>query len=214
MLTSGKENYLKTIYNENLKNNKITNKLIAELLDVSAPSVSEMISRLIEEDLICKNSEFGYTLTPKGKEATQILLKKHRLWEVFLINHLGYSWDEVHNDADILEHVTSNRLLERLNVFLGKPKFCPHGKAIYGNYEDDYMGFRLNELKVGFKGYINAIEDNKELLKYLTTKTIEPTQEFEIISIDEFDKSMVIKTLIKEIFISDKAASQIYVKQK
>lgn len=214
MITKSQEDYLKIIFDENLKQNKITNKFISNSLNIKAPSVSNMLQKLINDSLIEKDELLGFSLTNKGKDLTKELLSKHRLWEVFLIDYLGYTWDEVHNDADKLEHVTSNELLIKLNEFLGKPKTCPHGKLIYINTDEKRttLGNNLSELKVGYEGVINVIEDNKELLKYLDNKKIKLYDEFKIININKFDQSITLKVDEKDIIISNLAASKIYVK--
>src|SRR5690554_2511812 len=117
-ISSNQEDYLKVIYLENLKGNHLSNKMIAEKMSVAAPSASDMLGKLTKLELLSKDEAYGFKLSAKGIEVTQRLLKKHRLWEVFLIEKLDYTWDEVHEDADALEHATSNELMERLNKYL------------------------------------------------------------------------------------------------
>lgn len=214
-MTPSQENYLKTIYNENLKGNKITNKFISDMMNVSAPSVSEMMNKLIEAKLLRKDRVLGFALTDEGIAKTQILLKKHRLWEVFLINHLGYTWDEVHKDADVLEHVTSDQLLDRLNKFLGKPQYCPHGKVIYGNgIEESFSkAQKLISVDKGFEGYIHIIDDDKDLLQYLAKKEIKINEEITVADIDNFDSTIILKINERLVSISPMAAERIYVKR-
>ena len=117
MMSPNREDYIKTIFNQNEKNIKLNNKRLAELLNVSPASTSEMIRKLIESGHVERDSKKGLTLTTKGREEAETLVQKHRLWEVFLVEHLGYSWTEVHDDAEILEHSTSDKLAKRLNQF-------------------------------------------------------------------------------------------------
>lgn len=214
MITSNQEDYLKIIYDENLKQNKITNKHISDKLDIKAPSVTAMLNKLILEDYLIKDNKLGFILTNKGKEVTEELLSKHRLWELFLIEHLNYTWDEVHHDADQLEHVTSDQLLDKINTFLGKPTKCPHGKPIYINIkkEADSFGEILINQKINYKGKISVIEDNSELLLYLTDKNININDEFILISKNKLDQSLVLNINNTNITISNYAASKIFVK--
>ncbi len=214
-ISSSQEDYLKTIYLENLKGNFITNKLISDKMDVSAPSVSGMLSKLTALDYLKKDEDYGYKVTDKGIVLTQALLKKHRLWEVFLIEKLGYSWDEVHEDADALEHVTSDKLLNKLNDFLGRPKFCPHGKVIYGNGIEENFDtvIKLSEMNVGDKGAIHIIEDDMLLLQQLNKKGLRIHDEFTVENIDEFDQTMSIRMNGQNINISTQAANMIYIRR-
>lgn len=214
MPTRGQEDYLKIIFDENLKKNKITNKFISDELNIKAPSVTHMLQRLKTDELIIKDKNLGFKLTEKGEKKTKTLLSKHRLWELFLIEYLGYTWDEVHGDADLLEHVTSDNLFNKLNIFLKKPKRCPHGKPIYINDDTNQslLELKLSDLKVNEQKSITVIEDSGELLKYLDEKNIDLNDEFKVININDFDKSITINIKDQNITISQLAASKIYVK--
>lgn len=213
MATSGQGDYLKIIYSENLKENKINNKFIAKSLNISAPSVSAMIKKLISDNFITLNKKLGIILTEQGINEVKTLLSKHRLWELFLIDKLNYSWDEVHEDADILEHVTSNKLLNKLNEYLKFPKTCPHGKPIYINNDvNSYLNTKkLSEAKVGFKGIIKVIEDNELLLKHLANKNIFINLEITVININSFDQSMDIKYQNQTTTLTIDATSKIFI---
>lgn len=213
MVTRNQEDYLKVIYDENLKGTKITNKFISDSLNIKAPSVSGMLNKLIDDGYLVKDNKFGFLLTDEGMKITELLLSKHRLWELFLIEHLGYTWDEVHKDADKLEHVTSDHLLKKLNIFLGMPKNCPHGKPIYINNKNviDSFGDKLIDKSVNFKGYINVIEDDSDLLVYLTNKGIKINDDFEIIEMSNLDQSVILLINNEKITISMYAANRIYV---
>lgn len=214
-ISSNQEDYLKAIYLENLKGTLITNKLIADKMNVSAPSVSDMLNKLIKSKYLSKDDIYGFKLTEEGIGLTQTLLKKHRLWEVFLIEKLCYSWDEVHEDADALEHVTSHKLMNRLNEYLGKPKFCPHGKVIYGNgiEENFHSVVKMSELKVAQEGAIHIIEDDVLLLQYLANKNLKIHDHFIVEKIDDFDKTLILNVNGKKAEISAQAAAMIYVRR-
>lgn len=210
-MTRSQEGYLKIIYENNLKKIKLTNKSLAQAMEVSPPSAWEMIDKLLKAGLIKRDEALGFSLSQAGKEKTQLILKKHRLWEVFLIDHLGYSWDEVHEDAVFLEHVTSDRLEERLNDFLGRPKFCPHGKIIYGNSSDnDQELVSLASLRPGFKGRVLAIDDDSKLLVYLEKKGLVIGSHIELLAIDDYDGSFKIKLDSEKVDLAAKAGPSIY----
>ncbi|NLW15172.1 MAG: metal-dependent transcriptional regulator [Erysipelothrix sp.] len=215
-MTRSQEDYLKVIYVENLKRNMITNKLISEKMEVSAPSVSDMLNKLIKADLLVKSKDYGYKLSESGIEATQELLKKHRLWEVFLIEKLGYSWDEVHEESDVLEHVTSLKLMDKLNEYLDKPQYCPHGKVIYGNgIEENLEDIKsMNFMQVGDTGSIHIIEDDILLLQYLSKKEVKIHDIFLVESQDAFDGTLHLSVNGTKVDISERAASMIYVRSE
>ncbi|MEG0678352.1 MAG: metal-dependent transcriptional regulator, partial [Carnobacterium sp.] len=129
-MTPNKEDYLKIIYELGGTEKKINNKEIVKRLGVSAASVSEMMSKLLKEGYIERLPYQGVELNEKGLRKASTLIRKHRLWEVFLVEHLGYSWNEVHAEAEVLEHVSSIELTNRLENYLNFPKICPHGGMI------------------------------------------------------------------------------------
>ena len=125
-MTPNKEDYLKCIYEIGSRHKKITNKEIAQLMQVSPPAVTEMMKKMLAEELLVKDKKAGYLLTDLGLRLVSDLYRKHRLIEVFLVNHLGYSTDEIHEEAEVLEHTVSERFVERLDAMLQYPKICPH----------------------------------------------------------------------------------------
>mgnify|MGYP000874763307 FL=1 len=125
------EDYLKGIYSLKEKNN-YSNKNLAIYLNISPASVSEMIKKLSNENYLKVNGK-DLELTEKGSELAKDIIRKHRVWEVFLVDKLGYDKSEIHDEAEILEHVTSEKLLKKLEKFLFYPKKCPHGKPIFSD---------------------------------------------------------------------------------
>lgn len=168
-MTPNKEDYLKEIGKLGGGENLVSNKQIAEVLRVSPASVSEMLSKLEKEGFIEYEPYRGIRLTQTGKRHSVMLLRSHRLWEVFLHRHLGCAWSEVHEDAELLEHVTSPRLAGRLDEFLGHPGFCPHGSAIpRENGDISILPLRrLSTMAVGESSTIRRVTEEKELLDYL-----------------------------------------------
>lgn len=125
------ENYLKAIFKlyEQLEKPVSTNAIAAEMT-TSAASVSDMLKRLRDKDLINYEKYKGVTLTMNGNSIATRLIRRHRLWEVFLVDKLDFSWDEIHDIAEELEHINSSKLTNQLDAFLGFPKFDPHGDPI------------------------------------------------------------------------------------
>ena len=125
-MTPNKEDYLKCIYEIGTEEGKISNKEIANRMQVSPPAVTEMIKKLISEDLIIKDKVKGYLLTKTGKINVAELYRKHRLIEVFLVDHLQYTCDLIHQEAEILEHTVSDHFINALDRLLNYPQTCPH----------------------------------------------------------------------------------------
>src|SRR5690606_14154165 len=121
------ENYLKAIYHLSHFHKKgISTNAISQMIETKASSVTDMIKKLDDKGLISYQKYQGVSLTPEGLLAAKMIVRKHRLWEVFLVEKLGFAWDEVHDIAEELEHINSEKLIDRLDVFLGHPTEDPH----------------------------------------------------------------------------------------
>lgn len=180
-MSPNREDYLKAIFNANEQGIKLTNKGLAEELNISPASSSEMISKLVEAKKVERHSKLGIVLTPSGRaEATQ-LVRKHRLWEVFLVEHLGYTWTEIHEEAEVLEHVTSDKLADRLDAFLGNPAYCPHGSVVYGNEPHD-ISVPLVSLETGERSQLVEVHDDINTLSQLEAHAIQLGAQIEIVS--------------------------------
>lgn len=190
-----------------------SNKQIVSSLDVSAASVSEMISKLVKEELVEHSPYQGVQLTASGLQKASSLIRKHRLWEVFLVEHLDYSWNEVHDDAEVLEHVTSEHLADHLENYLNHPEHCPHGGSIPKKEEVVHEERRqtLESYPVGTKVRIARVLDEKELLDYLVTIDLNINEEYEIVDIAAYEGPITIQNDRKKIPVSFKAASTIFV---
>ena len=125
-----KEDYLKTIYELGGDKEQVSNKDIAKVLKISPPSVSEMIKKLLHDGYVEYTVYQGIKLTEYGAEEARKIRRRHLLWEVFLVEKLGYNPEEVHDEAEKLEHVTNKKLEEKLDEYLNYPKVCPHGSNI------------------------------------------------------------------------------------
>ncbi|MCZ1904529.1 metal-dependent transcriptional regulator [Enterococcus faecium] len=212
-MTPNREDYLKIILELGGDTTKVNNKQIVSSLDVSAASVSEMISKLVKEELVEHSPYQGVQLTASGLQKASSLIRKHRLWEVFLVEHLDYSWNKVHDDAEVLEHVTSEHLADHLENYLNHPEHCPHGGSIPKKEEVVHEERRqtLESYPVGTKVRIARVLDEKELLDYLVTIDLNINEEYEIVDIAAYEGPITIQNDRKKIPVSFKAASTIFV---
>ncbi|AEV95558.1 metal-dependent transcriptional regulator [Pediococcus claussenii] len=168
-MTPMKEDYLKIIFELGGTKNKVSNKQIANSLDIAAGSVTEMVSKLVEDGLATHTPYAGIALTDEGVEVAEQLVRRHRIWETFLVDKLHYKLSEVHTDAEQLEHVNSEKIINDLDAFLGHPKHCPHGGVIptADGYYPEYSHVQLSELKDGDVAVVDRLADNRDLLTYL-----------------------------------------------
>lgn len=216
-ISPSKEDYLKAIHSLDGAHRKISNKSIADLLAVSAASVSEMNSRLVKEELVSHTPYKGVQLTEKGIKSANLLIRKHRLWEVFLYEKLDFQWDEVHAEADRLEHASSNLLVERLYEFLGQPKYDPHGGLIPnadGTVDEATLSlYPLREVALNDFFRIKEVVDDRELLTYLFENNITLNQNYQLIDKNSYDGAVTIldQERNKEVLISGKAVDNIQV---
>lgn len=214
-MTQSKEDYLKLIYQEGGQNERISNKTIADKLRIAPASVTEMLNKLHKDGYVDYLAYKGSKLTDKGLRACIHVVRSHRLWEVFLMRHLNYTWSEAHEDAHLLEHATPKRMTERLDLFLNHPAYCPHGSAIPksdGKLSSVQL-FALADISVGISVFIRQVTEQKELLDYLQNKEVEIGKQAEIISKEDYEGPVTIQINEKQIKISYKAANQIFVEK-
>ncbi|AUJ31286.1 MAG: metal-dependent transcriptional regulator [Liquorilactobacillus nagelii] len=215
-MTPMKEDYLKIIFELGGTKNKISNKQIALSLNVAAGSVTEMVSKLVKEGLASHTPYAGISLTDEGIELAEQLVRRHRLWEVFLFGKLKYKLADVHDDAEILEHTTSDRLMDHLDRFLDYPTHCPHGGVIPsadGRYEEDSHTV-LADIADGQSVVVERFIDNHDLLTYLDDLKLKIGEELTIIEHTPFEGPVKIRLhkTKQEINVSFKAAHYIFVK--
>ena len=209
-IDTGRDDYISAIYELIEKKEIATNKKISEILGVKAASVSEMLKKLAEEGEVYTENK-SILLTETGKMRARALLTKHRLWELFLVEYLGYSWQDVHEDAKALEYVTSNGLKDRLNEFLNKPMHCPHGNEIYENHPETDKLKKLSEVSKGISCRLHKVEDDRDLIEYLEEKRIALGDEFVVKDIDDFDDSILVSSASEDKHIAGKAAVRMMV---
>ena len=197
MQTFSEENYLKVIYNLDKQGiKKITPTAIAEALNNNPASVIDMLKKLGDKKLLAYEKTKGAKLTPSGKAVAISVIRKHRLWEVFLLEKLGYEWDQVHDIAEQLEHIHYTDLADKLDKFLGFPKYDPHGDPIpSANGEMVSLNrIMLEEANVGKTYKVVGVKDtNPEFLQYLKKLEIGIGTKITIKEKIPFDNSMVIR---------------------
>jgi len=215
-LSYAEENYLKAILKlSGSPDGTVSTNAIAAQLETSAASVTDMLKKLSDKELITYQKYKGAMLTEDGQRIATSLVRKHRLWEVFLVQSLGMTWDEVHEIAEELEHIQSDRLIERLDAFLGYPRFDPHGDPI-PNAQGKYTlraQIPLVELKPGQEGIVIGVrEDETSFLKHLNDKGITIGKAVTILSNDEYDHTLRISIDDLELNLSGKVARNIMIK--
>lgn len=215
-MTFSEENYLKTIYHLTIvSDSEISTNAIAEKMETKASSVTDMLKKLAEKDLVNYKKYQGVSLTEKGRLSAKMIVRKHRLWEVFLVEKLDFSWDEVHDIAEQLEHIKSEKLINKLDDFLGNPTEDPHGDPI-PDANGQIIKIEkqlLSEFPLQQKGICVGVKDtSSEFLKYLDKQQIALGSTIEVLSKETFDASLKIKVDQKELVVSNKIAANLYLK--
>lgn len=216
MYSFTEENYLKSIFKLSYPLLEgVSTNAIAEDLSTKAASVTDMLKKLAEKDLINYEKYKGVSLTKKGSKVAISIVRKHRLWEVFLYDKLKFGWDEVHEIAEQLEHIQSEKLIDRLNEFLGNPKQDPHGDLIpdkNGKFPE-LEKIKLSEARIGSRYKITGVKDeNVALLQHLEKLGIKLGLEIIIDERFEFDGSLILnlKSLGK-VQVSTEVANHVFV---
>ncbi len=215
MLTLAEENHLKAILSISLINpKKITTNAIAKEISISPASVSDMLKKLLEKKLIKYEKYQGVSLSKKGLILATNILRKHRLWECFLVNKLKFDWAEVHDIAEQLEHIRSVKLIDKLDSYLNFPKYDPHGEPIpskNGEFpKNKYTP--LNKLSAGEKGQVMGVTiDEKSFLDYLTKLNINIGTNLHVLDIIIFDNSINVLIDDKKTHISNDVAKHLLI---
>ena len=215
-MTTSEENYLKVIYHlSNLSPKGVNTNAIAAMLDTKASSVTDMLKKLSEKDWIHYQKYQGVSLTDKGKFNAKIIVRKHRLWEVFLVEKLGFAWDEVHEVAEELEHIQSEKLINQLDQFLNFPSFDPHGDPI-PNAKGEIIKIEkqlVSEIEVGKTITCVGVKDTSvDFLQYLNKQNISLGTKMKVLEKEPFDGTLKIEINNSVLVISNKIATNLYVK--
>jgi DtxR family Mn-dependent transcriptional regulator len=214
--SNSEENYLKTIFHLQLENGTVTTNLLAEQLHARASSITDMMKKLSAKNLVIYKPYYGFHLNSEGKKAAIGIIRRHRLWEYFLSQKLQFGWDEVHVIAEELEHVSSKKLIDKLDAFLNFPQFDPHGDPIpdskgkikYANK------LTLHQLPVNQPARVIRVNNQStEMLELLKIKNISIGSEIEVKKHFVFDGSLTVKINPNKIeTISEQLAKNIFVK--
>ena len=217
MYSLSEENYLKSIYHlETISGKGISTNSIAKKLDTKASSVTDMIKKLAEKEVVIYKKYQGVTLTELGKKTAANIVRKHRLWEVFLVERLNFSWDEVHEVAEQLEHIKSPKLINQLDSLLGFPTHDPHGDPIPDkdgnvNTVDKILLSTLSKNESGICVGVN--DSSSEFLRFLDKKKITLGKKITVIEKEDFDDSLFIEIDGEKLSISKKIANNLYIKK-
>jgi DtxR family Mn-dependent transcriptional regulator len=216
-LSLTEENYLKAIFFiSGTESNLVNTNAVAERLDTKAATVTDMLRKLKSKDLIHYEPYKGSRLTLTGKQQAVGILRKHRLWETFLVEKLGFGWEEVHDIAEQLEHVRSRKLTERLAQYLGNPQFDPHGDPIPDaeGVFPQRANLTLDKAELGERLYVKGVKDSSpDFLNYVAKLGIQLGDSLKVLQVEPFDSSILIKHDEREFRLSAQAACNIYVSQ-
>ena len=209
------ENYLKAIYKLLENETVVTTNAIAEKMNTKAASVTDMLKKLSDKKLINYQKYQGVSLTAKGEKVALMIIRKHRLWEMFLVEKLSFKWDEVHDVAEQLEHIDSDKLIAQIDKFLNYPKFDPHGDPIpdaNGKFQLQ-KSVPLSSLKLNEHCIMTGVVDHSSaFLQYLDKSGIVLGNDIKIKEVIAFDKSLHIAVNKKNtLFISNEVAKNILV---
>lgn len=213
-MNRAEEDYIKTIYELTVEKKQTLIKAneIADRFGFTDQSVNEMIKKLEKKHLVSFIPYKGISLTKKGKDVAIRMIRAHRIWEVFLTEKLGFSWENVHEDAEMLEHATSAEVLEKLFHFLGDPKYCQHGNPI-PNFQgkiEEATSLSLSETKPGESFELLRVLDHKELLMYLNQQGMKLYDQYRVLSKDPFNGLMRVKRDEIEITLTLKTAQMLF----
>lgn len=216
MTSFTEENYLKSIYHlSGTGNEAVSTSALADASNTKAASVTDMLRRLAEKKFINYTKYQGVTLTPKGQEIALSIIRRHRIWEVFLVEKLGFKWDEIHEIAEQLEHINSTELINRLDSFLEYPSFDPHGDPIPNSEGElpELITTCLTDAPEGVATVIrNVSEDSAVFLQYLNRLKIKIGTLVKISERNEFDESMFVIVNEKEqIMLSKSVTDNLFV---
>ncbi|MBT8322005.1 MAG: metal-dependent transcriptional regulator [Eudoraea sp.] len=210
------ENYLKAIFHlGNEGTQAVSTNAIARNIKTQPSSVTDMMQRLSEKGLVNYRKYKGVSLTDLGRDTALSIIRKHRLWEVFLVEKLHFSWDEVHDVAEQLEHIKSEKLVDLLDEHLGFPQYDPHGDSIPdkdGNYPSRDKQL-LSQLPENAQGLCIGVKDSSaSFLKYLDRNKISLGDKIKLLEREDFDNSLLVLVGERKLRLSQQIAANLYLK--
>jgi len=217
-LSTSEENYIKAIFKLSQRSEgKITTNALAEEFSIKAASVTDMLQRLSEKELVDYQKYKGVSLLSSGEEVARKLVRKHRLWEVFLVEKLNFTWDEVHDVAEQLEHIRSPKLVTELDAFLNYPKYDPHGDPIPDGegHMQPRRKLKLSEAQLDMEAEIIGVEESEDgFLRYLDKIGLKLGTKIFLKERFEYDgSSVIIIENEREVTLSEKVATNLWVSQ-
>ncbi len=216
-MTRAEENYLKAIYHlGGSKASSIATNAIAEEMDTKPSSVTDMAKKLADKGLVSYVKYQGVSLTDLGTKTALTIIRKHRLWEVFLVNKLDFTWDEVHEVAEQLEHIKSEKLIDKLDALLEYPRFDPHGDPIPSKTGEFPAREKklLSDMPISASGVCVGVKDTSSaFLKFLDKNNIALGQTIQVLEREDFDDSIEISIEGRSLHISNQIATNLYIKQ-
>jgi DtxR family transcriptional regulator, iron-dependent repressor len=227
-LSATVEEYLETIYNMSAENEVVIGARLAEKFHVAAPTVTEMLKRLVRDGYVEMDNKHQVILTEAGNQAAEAVLRRHRLTERFLVDMLGMQWHQVHEEACRLEHFISGAVEARVIASLNNPTTCPHGNPIPGSvanartYLKDQGAVRLSTLAIGEKATIlcisEVVEDEEALILYLHDKGLTPGTQLVVLAhddqsklVNEQDEQFRMQVKERDVYINKAIAAKIWV---
>ena len=217
-MTRSEENYIKTIFHlGGNTSTPISTNAISEQMETKPSSVTDMSKKLAEKGLVHYKKYQGVSLTDLGVKVALSIIRKHRLWEVFLVEKLDFTWDEVHEVAEQLEHIKSEKLIDQIDALLGYPKYDPHGDPIPSK-DGEFLELDkqlLSDMPKKSLGVCVGVKDTSPtFLKFLDKNQIALGNTIQVLDIEEFDQSLTIQINNKELNISHQIAANLYVKKQ
>jgi DtxR family Mn-dependent transcriptional regulator len=217
MYTVAEENYIKAVYHLQQQQELVSTNALSAELQTRPASVTDMLKKLKSKRIVSYEPYQGVKLSGEGKKVALAIIRKHRLWEYFLVDKLQFGWDEVHEVAEELEHISSSKLVDKLDAFLGFPKFDPHGDPIpdsKGRFTAQTQEL-LSCIAANKTVEITAVgSQSTELLELLKHKGLQMGTRLEVKKIFEFDGSLELRIRNQQVItISRDLASVLFVKQ-
>lgn len=213
--SNSEENYLKTIFHLQSKTAKVSTNAVAQELQTTAASVSDMMKKLNSKKLLHYKPYYGFSLTEEGKKVAVNIVRRHRLWEFFLAEKLKLGWNEIHILAEELEHVSNEKLVDKLDEYLGYPQLDPHGDPIpnkKGKIRAEGT-VSLSKVPVNKVGEVyRIINHSPEMVEYLKEKNIWIGTRIQVRKKLPFDNSLEVKVKNQTFTLSDNLAQNLFVK--
>lgn len=217
-MNRGEEDYIKAVYELTVEQDHLlvpTNDLALKF-GFTDQSVNEMVKRLVKKGLFTFSRYKGVSLTSEGKKEATRMIRSHRLWELFLYQTLGFKWHEVHEDAERLEHVASEKVIDAIDVFLKHPTQCQHGNPIPSKegVVTPVSQISLFDLSIGDTFSVVRVKDNKDLLIYLNNIHLQLGDIFTVTHKDDFVGTITVSNSLREIILTQAIAHLIYIDKK